>query len=182
MKKKKINSILIIGNLIIFLLLNTSIVRAKILYSTKHEQEEITLYSSNNLLNVYLPIILNSPDTPPPPPPPPPPLLKDGYYKADLPYGGSIWFTVTDNGTKARNGGFIFYIPYVCPYSVHTFPRETKIDNGSFGWSDFDFIEREFIASLGCSANSTDQALCHAWKPSPYTGCGGSDGIATFRY
>ena len=135
---------------------------------------------------VYLPIVAHD-ATPTPIPtftplPPPNPQLQDGYYKANLPNNGQISFTVSGNGTQAKDGGFLFQVAPFCPWGAYSFSGLiVPITNGGFNFFVFDFQNREFIASLGCQSLSSTQATCYARQPMAYTGCGGITGVATRR-
>jgi hypothetical protein len=136
-------------------------------------------------LTVYLPIVVNeTPETPTPTTPPPSnPQLLNGYYEANLPNNGHLWFTVINNGTEARDGGFLFQVAPFCPWGAYSFGGLTvPISDGKFSFFVFDFQNREFIASLGCQSLSSNQATCNARQPMPGTSvCGGIEGVATRR-
>ena len=69
---------------------------------------------------VYLPLIEKSPTR-----------LQDGYYKFTFDYG-SFWFTVTDGGTKAINGGYDFQRPY-CARAKRDFTKPAMMNaDGTF--------------------------------------------------
>ncbi len=116
---------------------------------------------------LYLPIILRQPTPTATPPPTSTPLptfrLLDGYYEADLPNNGSLWFTVTNNGSLATNGGFYgLPVGYFCTYHSYDFNTNAGIAEGRFTFYGFNLPDPSLLARMSCTAISITQASCTA--------------------
>lgn len=133
---------------------------------------------------VHLPLVAKqstpTPTQTPTPTPTPAPRLRDGDYVAHVTYDGEIWFTVTGNGTQAKNGGFSFQrLYYTCGWVGYSWNESRPIDNGEFGFVTIDYGNRSIVAQLHCTATSSTEADCHAhYWGAYYAICGSADAIA----
>ena len=124
----------------------------------------------------YLPVILKPlptltptptsiPTSTPTPVPTPGPYLHDGEYLANLGGGGSLWFTVSNNGRLASEAGYSFYhgAPW-CGWSTHLFDGTIAINNGVFTFNEVleDNHIPIYFATLECSSISFTRATCSA--------------------
>jgi hypothetical protein len=140
----------------------------------------------------YLPVVVKPFPTPtatptslPSPTPTPRPNLQDGTYLADFGGNGSLWFTVSNNGTLASNAGYSFYhgAPW-CGWNTHSFDGSVTINNGAFAFSYVLRDENHFpiyYATMQCESNSTTQATCQARDLWVALGPCSIEGVATLR-
>lgn len=132
--------------------------------------------TSNSDAHQYLPVVLKPLPTPTPtatlPPAPTPtmvptprPHLQDGEYLADFGSNGSLWFTVSNNGTIATDAGYSFYhgAPW-CGWNTHIFDGSIPINNGlfTFNYTLEDNHIPIYIATMECASVSSIQAACSA--------------------
>lgn len=136
----------------------------------------------------FLPLILFSPlptETPPPSrtrtpkptatrsatprptstntPSPPRPPLYDGQYSGALAQGGSLSFTVSNNGKYASQGYFKYWCPNTGSYNSWFFTEGDNISNGSFQLADIlDQFHVPQIA-MSCHSTATTQTYCEVY-------------------
>jgi len=105
--------------------------------------------------------------------------LEDGEYRANLPNGGLLWFTVTNGGASATDGGFSFQNQTWCPWAEYIFSGSGAISEESF---EFTGYEGDWLAaSLSCEAISSTQASCTAVRGGIGQGCNEITATATRR-
>jgi hypothetical protein len=163
-----------------------------IVYNSSAQNNYIVPLSASEITGTptalaYLPVIskplpTNTPTFTPTSAPTPRPNLQDGYYSGNAGYYGDVWFTVSNGGTSASNGGFYTQAFYFCSPGSYSFTGPVSITNGGFSFQVYDFQERILVASLSCTSISNAQATCKTYYQGLGSQCSHSSGLATLKY
>jgi hypothetical protein len=124
---------------------------------------------------VYLPIVKRDAS-------PTNPQLQDGYYEAKLPNISQLSFTVSGDGTQAKDVGFLFKFHPFCPWVAYSFGGDFEpITNGEFSFYAYDSQNNELLASFSCQSFSSHRATCIAYRSMGFVwgNCDEIEGIAT---